>query len=309
MPGKGVSLNFANLSVSAPEHVPIPTTTSSMSAVGMAITHSLVRFQGREGIFRAPVVMANSGVKSSTMVQEMVMTLFLLPSQVVTRTTGPGSMRVKTLLIFSSRMENLPEIASIHERPGSRFADICKMRNVMTRGKDGVTRPLGVVVTGGTAGLGLAMAKMFLLAGDRVVICGRDQNRLEAALGQLRTEAPEAEAHGMTCDVSAPGEAQAFVSYAVSKLGIIDRWINNAGTAGRLKRPLWELAPDDIDETCRTNLCGTMMLCAEVIRAMLRQPFEGAEPSFHIFNMGFSASGVRASPPGRLTAPQNGPSR
>jgi NAD(P)-dependent dehydrogenase (short-subunit alcohol dehydrogenase family) len=100
----------------------------------------------------------------------------------------------------------------------------------------------------------------------------------------------------MACDVSAPGEAAAFVSYAVSKLAIIDRWINNAGTAGRLKRPLWELAPDDIDETCRTNLCGTMMLCAEIVRVMLRQPFEGPGPSFHIFNMGFSAAGVRSSP-------------
>ena len=154
-----------------------------------------------------------------------------------------------------------------------------------------MTRPLGVVVTGGSTGLGLAMARLFLLAGDRVVICGRDHDRLEAALGQLRTEASGGEVYGMACDVSAPGEAQAFVSYAVSKLGVIDRWINNAGTAGRFKRPLWELAPDDIDETCRTNLCGTMMLCAEVVRVMLRQPFGGTEPSFHIFNMGLSLSG------------------
>jgi len=163
------------------------------------------------------------------------------------------------------------------------FAYIFKMRNCMRPGEDAATRPLGVVVTGGSAGLGLAMARLFLLAGDRVVICGRDHNRLEAALGQLRIEVPGGELHGMACDVSAPGEAQAFVSYAVSKLAIIDRWINNAGTAGRLKRPLWELTPDDIDETCRTNLCGTLMLCAEVVRVMLRQPYEGTQPSFHIF--------------------------
>jgi NAD(P)-dependent dehydrogenase (short-subunit alcohol dehydrogenase family) len=155
---------------------------------------------------------------------------------------------------------------------------------------------LGVVVTGGTAGLGLAMARFFLLAGDRVVICGRDHARLGRALGQLRSDVPGGEVYGMACDVSAPGEARAFVSYAVSKLGLIDRWINGAGTAGHLKRPLWELAPDDIDETCRTNLCGTMMLCAEVVRAMLHQPLEGTEPSFHIFNMGFSAAGLRSSP-------------
>ena len=139
-----------------------------------------------------------------------------------------------------------------------------------------------------------------------MVICGRDHDRLEAALGQLRDEVPGGELHGMACDVSAPGEAAAFVSYAVSKLGVIYRWINNAGTAGRLKRPLWELTPDDIDETCRTNLCGTMMLCAEVVRVMLRQPFEGTQPSFHIFNMGFSASGVRSSPTAAAHRPRNG---
>ena len=40
--GTAVSLNLASLSVSAPEHVPIPTTWSSRSTVGMAITHSFV---------------------------------------------------------------------------------------------------------------------------------------------------------------------------------------------------------------------------------------------------------------------------
>jgi chlorophyll(ide) b reductase len=174
--------------------------------------------------------------------------------------------------------------------------DIPWKRSCEPEGKDAPNRSLGVVVTGGSAGLGQAMAKMFLLAGDRVVICGRDPDRLEAALEHLRREVPDGELYGMTCDVSVPGEAAAFVSYAVTKLGIIDRWINNAGTAGRLKRPLWELAPEDIDETCRTNLSGTMMVCAEVVRAMHNQPFDGTQPVFHIFNMGFSAAGMRSSP-------------
>ena len=43
--------------------------------------------------------MANFGVKSITMVQEIVMMLFFFPSWLVTKTTGPGSIRVKTLLI------------------------------------------------------------------------------------------------------------------------------------------------------------------------------------------------------------------
>src|ERR1039458_5570220 len=48
--------------------------------------------------------MANSGVKSSTMVQEMVMMLSFRPSCVVTRTTGPDSISVKALTRFRGRM-------------------------------------------------------------------------------------------------------------------------------------------------------------------------------------------------------------
>jgi hypothetical protein len=85
-----VSPNLANLSVSAPEQVPMPTTLSSMSTVGMAMTHSRFLRRAAKEWFHSPVTMANPGVKSITMVQEMVMMLALFPSWVVTRTTGPG---------------------------------------------------------------------------------------------------------------------------------------------------------------------------------------------------------------------------
>ncbi|NTV01416.1 MAG: SDR family oxidoreductase [Chlorobiaceae bacterium] len=155
---------------------------------------------------------------------------------------------------------------------------------------------LGVVVTGGTSGLGLAMALEFLMAGDRVVICGRDRTRLEAAVSRLKAQVPGCALYGIPCDVSNPADVAALGTFAVSKLGIVDRWINNAGTAGRLKRPVWELDPADIDETCRTNLSGSLMLCAEAARIMRRQPAPASGPVFHIFNMGFSASGARSSP-------------
>ena len=51
-------------------------------------------------LFHSPVVMANTGVKSNTMVQEIVMMLSFFPSWVVTRTTGPDSIRVNALLSF-----------------------------------------------------------------------------------------------------------------------------------------------------------------------------------------------------------------
>lgn len=155
---------------------------------------------------------------------------------------------------------------------------------------------LGVVITGGTAGLGLAMAREFLRAGDRVVICSRRESNLASALQSLESDAPGEEAHGIACDVSDSRQAAAFAAFAAAKLGVIDRWINNAGTAGRMRRPLWQLDLDDIDETCRTNLSGSMMLCAEALRVMLSQPAGEGGPRYHLFNMGFTAAGLRSSP-------------
>lgn len=155
-------------------------------------------------------------------------------------------------------------------------------------------RSLGVVVTGGTAGLGRALARGFLLAGDRVALCGRDRPRLESALQVLRAEIPGAGLHGMVADISDPAQAAAFAAFAKERLGVIDRWLNNAGTAGAFRKPLWELDASDIDETCRTNLCGTMLLCGEALRAML--PRDASTGEAHLFNMGFSLAGMRASP-------------
>ena len=158
-------------------------------------------------------------------------------------------------------------------------------------------RQLGIVITGGTSGLGRAMTREFLRAGDRVVICGRNPSRLESALRVLREAVPDGEVHAMACDVSMPASAKLFAAFAISKLGVIDRWINNAGTSGRSRNPLWELDARDIDETCRTNLIGSMLMCSEAIKAMGRQAADGRrQPSYHIFNMGFSAGGVRFSP-------------
>ena len=155
-------------------------------------------------------------------------------------------------------------------------------------------RSLGVVITGGSAGLGYALASAFLAAGDRVVICGRNRQRLEEALQSLSIAVPDGEIHGRVCDVADPDEGKAFVQFAADRLGIVDRWINNAGTAGQLKQPLWKLDSVDILETCTTNLSGSLLMCSEAVRLMDRQP-SASEEIYHIFNMGFSAAGAAFS--------------
>jgi chlorophyll(ide) b reductase len=153
---------------------------------------------------------------------------------------------------------------------------------------------LGVVITGGSSGIGYALAREFLSAGDSVVICARDPEKLRRALASLRLVTPGAPIGGMVCDVSNPAMVSEFAMFASRELGRVDRWINNAGTAGQMKRSLWELLPEDIMETCATNLAGSHLLCREAIRVMDGQP-NTDKPAYHIFNMGFSRTGALLS--------------
>ena len=103
------------------------------------------------------------------------------------------------------------------------------------------TASKNIVITGGSKGLGFAMAREFLTSGHRVVICGRDTEtlaRAEAALGR------DGEVYATRCDVSNVADVQGLVQFARRKLGRVDVFINNAGRASATRKPLWELDPE-----------------------------------------------------------------
>ncbi len=123
------------------------------------------------------------------------------------------------------------------------------------------------VVTGGSRGIGAAIAAEFVRRGARVTIMGRSAESLEEKASEMRGE------KGVTvsieeCDVSnAESVAKAF-SRSVSMLGPVQILVNNAGTAkSRLftqtTRELW-------DELIGVNLTGTYLCCSEVIPEMLQ---------------------------------------
>lgn len=81
------------------------------------------------------------------------------------------------------------------------------------------------VVAAGSAGLGLATASALVAEGVRVAVCGRDPERLQAALEQLGPDAI-----GVVADLAEPGAAAAFVEQAADDLGgSIDIVVANAG--------------------------------------------------------------------------------
>ena len=84
-----------------------------------------------------------------------------------------------------------------------------------------------VVITGGSRGLGLALAEEFARHGCRIVICARDEDELVRARTQI--ERLGTEVLIVPCDVSRQEEAENLVQQAQQRFGAIDILVNNAG--------------------------------------------------------------------------------
>ncbi|MDR3096479.1 MAG: SDR family oxidoreductase [Paraburkholderia sp.] len=85
------------------------------------------------------------------------------------------------------------------------------------------------VVTGGSSGIGLATAELFLRAGAAVAICGRDNDRLARAERELRERHPQAQLLAARCDVLDAADVAAFAGAVEQRFGRADMLVNNAG--------------------------------------------------------------------------------
>ncbi|MFT4064625.1 SDR family oxidoreductase [Paraburkholderia sp.] len=85
------------------------------------------------------------------------------------------------------------------------------------------------VVTGGSSGIGLATAELFLRAGASVAICGRDSARLEQAQAALSEKFPGAQLLAHRCDVLDAADVNAFAQAVQQRFGRTDMLVNNAG--------------------------------------------------------------------------------
>ncbi|RLM93635.1 putative chlorophyll(ide) b reductase NYC1, chloroplastic [Panicum miliaceum] len=165
--------------------------------------------------------------------------------------------------------------------------------------------PRNVVITGSTRGLGKALAREFLLSGDRVVIASRSpesvlqtikeleenfQEGLSVAKKKERKTLSHAKVVGTACDVCKPEDVKKLVNFAINELGSIDIWINNAGT-NKGFRPLVTFSDDDITQIVSTNLVGSLLCTREVMNVMQYQDKGG-----HIFNMDGAGSGGSSTP-------------
>jgi NAD(P)-dependent dehydrogenase (short-subunit alcohol dehydrogenase family) len=141
-----------------------------------------------------------------------------------------------------------------------------------------------VVITGSTRGIGFGLAKEFVRLGHHVVISGRGKPAVEQAVAALQPVTSKV--IGIPCDVSRGSDLQALWEGAVSQLGGVDLWINNAGVSHPRQRA-GEMREDNIRAVQETNLLG-MMLATQIAAKGMQAQGGGA-----IYNMeGFGSNGM-----------------
>jgi 3-oxoacyl-[acyl-carrier protein] reductase len=123
------------------------------------------------------------------------------------------------------------------------------------------------IVTGGTRGIGLAIARLLAEDGASVVVSGRDAARLEAAVKEL--ESLGAPAMAVAADAAKREDADRLVEATRERFGRVDVLVNNAGiTRDQL---LVRMKDDDWDQVLDTNLRGVFLMTRAVGKVMMRQ--------------------------------------
>jgi NAD(P)-dependent dehydrogenase (short-subunit alcohol dehydrogenase family) len=144
-----------------------------------------------------------------------------------------------------------------------------------------------VVVTGGSRGIGRAIAEGFAARGANVLICSRSQESVETALKEMQDAGLKAD--GVACDVSDEQQILTTVQTAISRLGHIDTLVNVAGVNRRKRAET--VTADDYDFILDTNLRGAFLMSREVGKHMIERK-SGAQINIESLNTWMPLKGV-----------------
>jgi len=139
------------------------------------------------------------------------------------------------------------------------------------------------LITGGTKGIGFAIADTLARAGANVFICARNREEVEAAVQKLGENAA-----GKLCDVRVEEQVKATMESCRRRFGGVDILVNNAGM-GIFGKTVEETSGDEFRQTLETNLFGVFYACHHAI-PLMKQRGGG-----YIFNIS-SLAGQNAHP-------------
>ena len=120
-----------------------------------------------------------------------------------------------------------------------------------------------VLISGGTSGIGLAAARLFLQAGDRVVLMGRSTARGEAAAAALNFGQ---RVKFLSGDVSCRQDCEQVVAKTLGLFGRLDVLVNSAGVYR--EGAIEDMTSEQLDEVLDINVKGTYYLCQAAVTAL-----------------------------------------
>ena len=123
------------------------------------------------------------------------------------------------------------------------------------------------LITGGSLGIGLAVAHALAREGCNLIICGRDKERLERAQKELSATGVQVTA--FVCDVREAASVRKMFDAVGQKFKNLDVLVNSAGIANPM-RSTAELPPEEWNDVLATNLTGTFLVCQAALRLMKR---------------------------------------
>ena len=121
------------------------------------------------------------------------------------------------------------------------------------------------VVTGGTKGIGFAIAEALVNEGANVCLSSRHQSEIQDAVSRL-TRLSKGRAFGLPCDVRDYEQVKGLMAQSVNQLGGIDILINNAGIG--IFETVADMTPENFRAILETNLFGVFYCCHEAIPRM-----------------------------------------
>lgn len=142
------------------------------------------------------------------------------------------------------------------------------------------------IVTGGTKGIGFAIASALVTAGANVSISARNENEIKKVAARLN-ELGGGRCVGFVCDVRDEAQVRSLFTNTVEALGGVDILVNNAGIG--LSATVEATTGDDFRAVIETNLCGVFYCCHAAI-PLLKQRGGG-----YIINIS-SLAGTNAHP-------------
>jgi 3-oxoacyl-[acyl-carrier protein] reductase len=131
-----------------------------------------------------------------------------------------------------------------------------------------MTTGRAAIITGGTRGIGLGIARALAADRWRLALCGiRPRDEVRGVLDELTAAGGEAEY--WPADVAAAGDRARLLDAAFERFGAVHALVNNAGRAPRARADLLEAGEESFEELVRTNLQGPYFLTQAFARRLL----------------------------------------